>query len=79
MLLAMVATMLIFPCRYKPDLIGDIVKTDPLTYRGPTPFGVFLLGMKSVTLLLSTVWLGVLVWRKPPANPAVSISSEIPT
>ncbi len=65
LLVAMLATMLIYPCRYKPDLIGDIIREEPLTWRGPTTFGVFLLGVKSVTLILATVWLAVRVWRTP--------------
>ena len=65
LLVAMLATMLIYPCRYKPDLIGDIIREEPLTWRGPTTFGVFLLGVKSVTLILATVWLAVRVWRMP--------------
>ena len=63
LLVAMLATMLIYPCRYKPDLIGDVVSNDPATWRGPTTFGVFLLGVKSVTLILATVWLAVRIWR----------------
>jgi hypothetical protein len=59
----MLATTLIFPCRYKPDLIGELVRDDPITWSGPTPLGVFLLGLKSVTLVASAVWLAVLVWR----------------
>jgi hypothetical protein len=65
MLVVLLATMLIYPCRYKPDLLGDIVKTDPFTWRGPNSLGVFLLGLKSITLTISTLWLAVLVWRRP--------------
>lgn len=76
LLVAMIATMLIYPCRYKPDLIGDIIRNDPDTWRGPTSFGVFLLGVKSVTLVLSTVWLAVLVWRTADILPETPPSSE---
>jgi len=62
-LLAMIATTLIFPCRYNSDLIGKLVNGDPITWSGPTPLGVILLGVKSLTLLVATAWLAVLVWR----------------
>ncbi len=64
-LVVLLATMLIYPCRYKPDLLGDIVKTDPSTWRGPNALGVFLLGAKSITLMISTLWLAALAGRQP--------------
>jgi hypothetical protein len=64
LLFAMIATTLIFPCRYKPDLIGDLVSNHPITWSGPTPLGVFLLGVKSVALFAATVWLAILMWQK---------------
>jgi len=55
-------TMLIYPCRYKRDLVGDILHEDPRTWSGPTPFGVFLLGIKSLTMVICSVWYAAIVW-----------------
>jgi len=72
-LLALLDTMLIYPCRYKDDLVGEFLHEDPMTWRGPTSFGVFLLGVKSVTLVVCTLWLATLTWRKPhvPTEPSI--------
>lgn len=64
-LIANLDTMLIFPCFYKHELVGPLLSEDPLTWRGPTSVGVFLLGIKSVTLILCTLWLGARTWRTP--------------
>jgi hypothetical protein len=63
MLVAFIANMLIYPCRYKPDLVGDILYEDPRTWRGPTAFGVVLLGIKSVSLFVGCLWFAAIAWR----------------
>lgn len=65
LLVVMILTTLIFPCRYYPDLIGSVVRDEPLTWRGPTWLGLFLLAAKSVTLFVTTGWLAASVWRTP--------------
>jgi hypothetical protein len=60
----MTATTLIFPCRYSPDVIGPVIRPDG-TRRGPNGLGLFLLALKSVTLIVATGWLAVSVWRTP--------------
>jgi hypothetical protein len=61
-LLVAILTTAIFPCAY-PDVLGRIVKNDPLTWAGPTPVCLFLLAAKSVTLTIVVGWLAVYVWR----------------
>jgi hypothetical protein len=64
-LLVMILTTLIFPCRYLPDVVGPVIAIDPYTRRGPNALGLFLLAAKSVTLAIATVWLAVSLARKP--------------
>ena len=60
---AMIATMIIYPCRYNLDIVGKKYSEDPDLWRGPSTFGVMLLGIKSVTLLACSLWYAVLMWR----------------
>jgi hypothetical protein len=64
-LLVMILTTLIFPCRSLPDVVGPVIAIDPYTRRGPNALGLFLLAAKSVTLAIATVWLAVSLARKP--------------
>jgi hypothetical protein len=71
LLLTMILTTLIFPCRYLPDVIGPVIALEPDTRRGPNSLGLFLLAAKSVTLAIATVWLAVFLLRSPRvASPA---------
>jgi hypothetical protein len=69
LLVVMILTTLVFPCRYKPDVIGPLTRDDPPTWRGPNALGLFLLAAKSVTLVVTTGWLAVSVWRTPRIPP----------
>jgi hypothetical protein len=64
LLVAILCTSAVFPCAY-PAVVGPIVRTDPRTWAGPTAGGLFLLAAKSVTLVVTTGWLAVSVWRNP--------------
>ena len=66
-------TSLVFPCFY-PAVYGPRLPTDPVTWGGPSGFGLFLLAARSVTLVAAAVWLGWRVWRHPhgPAVPPAS-------
>ena len=63
LLVGLFVTMLIYPCRYKPDLVGEILYEDPRTWRGPNTFGVVLLGIKSVIVFACSVWYFAIAWR----------------
>ena len=65
LLVVMILTTLIFPCRYLPDVVGPVLSYEPFTRRGPNAFGLFLLAVKSVTLAAATAWLAVSLWRMP--------------
>ncbi len=65
LLVVMILTTLIFPCRYLPDIVGPVLSYEPFTRRGPNAFGLILLAAKSVTLAAATVWLAVSLWRRP--------------
>jgi hypothetical protein len=74
-LVVLLATMLIYPCAYKDHIVGQFLHDDPLTWVGPSRLGVFLLGVKSVTLVAAAVSLAVLVWRNPPLGRSVDDAS----
>ncbi|MDB5312712.1 MAG: hypothetical protein JWO38_6914 [Gemmataceae bacterium] len=80
-LIAMLCTSAVFPCAY-PAVVGPVVRTDPSTWAGPTAGGLFLLAAKSVTLVITTGWLAVSVWRAPrvgaPGRPPPSPVPELP-
>jgi hypothetical protein len=64
-LASMVVTTIIFPCAYFHVRGGWT--DDPLTWTGPTWYGMFLLIAKSATLAVSFAWLAVIVWKNVPA------------
>ena len=66
LLVVLILTTLIFPCRYL-DVRGPFL--DDHTWAGPNALGLGLLAAKSVTLLTATVWLAALVWRSPVVEP----------
>ncbi len=64
-LVSMVFTSLSFPCQHH-HVRGEETG-EPLTWTGPTAFGMVILAGKSLSLLVSFVWLAVIVWRNVPA------------
>lgn len=61
----LLATTLVYPCRYQDDVLGPFTSRDPVTRRGPNVFGVALLVVRSLSLAAATVWLAVMVWQSP--------------
>ncbi|MFO0803860.1 MAG: hypothetical protein U0791_12165 [Gemmataceae bacterium] len=63
LLLGFFDTMVIYPCRYRADLVGDVLYEDPRTWYGPSTFGVVLLGIKSVIVVACSVAYFAIAWR----------------
>ena len=67
----------VFPAAYF-EVVGPLIALEPLTYRGPTPFCVFLLAARSVTLTATTLWLAASVWRHPRLPTAPTLAEPPP-
>jgi len=72
LLVGLFATMVIYPCRYKPDLVGEILHENPTTWRGPNAIGVVLLGIKSAIILACSLWFAAIAWSGVRTRNAVS-------
>ena len=76
LLIGMVVTTLIYPCRYFREIRGTPTG-EANTWSGPSPLGLALLAAKSVVFAVAFAWLAVLVWRARWISNDTSPHSEV--